>query len=111
MRATQVNDIQRRTAYNVTAVVCKMLGDVTVDETKSRSRLTRVVTARHLMNWILYRVFKYSTTEIGTLTDKDHSTVLHSVGIVDGWLDLPNFYKREINIINHFKNMEKDYED
>lgn len=102
MKAANVNDIQRRTAYNITAVVCKLLGDVTVDELKTNSRHSRVTTARHIIGWVLYRVCRYSTTEIGTLTGRDHTTILHSVMKVDGWLDMPKYYKREVDIVRHF---------
>lgn len=104
----RVNDIQRHTAYDVTAVVCKMLGDVTVDEVYGRTRIRRLATARHLVAWVLYRLYLYTTTEIGTLTKRDHTTILHSVARVDEWLSVPNCYKREVEIVEHFVNTKKE---
>lgn len=105
MKAKKIQDWQLRTAYNVTATTCHMLGNVRIDEVKSRSRNHRISTARHIIAWVLYCVWHFSSTEIAALTERDHATVLHSIQVVNAWRTIPKAYEREINITNHFKNV------
>ena len=103
MKSKKIQDWQRRTAYNVTATTCKILGNVMVDELKSKKRNPRISTARHIIAWVLYRVWHFSSTEIAALTERDHATILHSIQVVDAWRSIKTTYKRENEITNHFQ--------
>jgi chromosomal replication initiator protein len=51
------------------------------------SRVKGLVTPRHVSMWLIRRHTQLSSPEIGRLFGKDHSTVLHACGKVDGQLE------------------------
>ena len=54
-------------------------------EVLSKSRAKPLVMARHQITFILRKKTKMSSTFIGTLLNKDHATILHSIKL---WQDL-----------------------
>jgi chromosomal replication initiator protein len=56
---------------------------VTLDAMVSKSRLRRIVTARHIAMWVA-RKRGYSTTLIGLeFGDRDHTSVIHATRKID----------------------------
>ena len=52
------------------------------DDILGKSRLRKVVEARHLLMWALHSLCGYTSTMVGVLTRRDHATVTYANGIV-----------------------------
>ena len=60
---------------------------VEVSALMGSSRVKGLVTPRHVSMWLIRRHTQLSSTEVGRLYDKDHSTVLHACGKVEKQLE------------------------
>jgi chromosomal replication initiation ATPase DnaA len=70
--------------------VLKKVEDITgvsTEQIKSASQKREIVTARHLIAYILVKVFKYSLHAAGAAINKDHSTVLCAVRSAQNHID------------------------
>jgi hypothetical protein len=56
--------------------------EVTVDDMLSTSRRQEVVEARQVASYVSHRLFGVSCTQVGRAMNRDHSTILFSVGRV-----------------------------
>lgn len=85
--------------------VISRLTDVPSDAILGKSRLTDIVTARHLLMWALTFLCGYSTTAVGIMLHRDHASVVYGRRrINDGWRD---FDKRIPSIIHILKEYHK----
>ena len=79
--------------------------DVSSDDVLGKSRLTNIVTARHLLMWALTFLCGYSTTDVGRMLHRDHASVVNGRRrIEDGWRD---FDKRVPGIVQILKEYHK----
>lgn len=60
---------------------------VEVSALMGSSRVKGLVTPRHVSMWLIRRHTQLSSTEVGRLYEKDHSTVLHACGKVEKQLE------------------------
>lgn len=65
---------------NIVDVVCEVL-EIDVEEFTSARRTKMQTRARHIAAWVAASL-GYSYSELGRLMHRDHSTVIHSVGVV-----------------------------
>lgn len=56
---------------------------VEISDMLSRRRKPYMVHARQLLSYLLYRKEKFSAGLVGRLINVDHSTVLHSIGMIE----------------------------
>lgn len=72
-----------------------------------RSRRSDEVKIRHIY---IYFLRKYGNYTLKTIADfvghSNHTTIIHSLKIVNDWLDVPHMYQKEISIL---KQIEKIY--
>ena len=86
-------------------MVISNLTDVPSDAILGKSRLTDIVSARHLLMWALTFLCGYSTTAVGIMLHRDHASVVYGRHrIEDGWRD---FDKRIPSIIHILKEYHK----
>ena len=86
-------------------MVISNLTDVPSDAILGKSRLTDIVTARHLLMWALTFRCGYSTTAVGIMLHRDHASVVNGRrSIEDGWRD---FDKRVPGIVHILKEYHK----
>lgn len=69
--------------------------DVPLSEITNRCRKKEVVNARFIFCAVMKKHFTYSLTRIGSIVDRDHTTVIHAI------CEFDNRYKNEDN----FKSM------
>ena len=87
-------------------MVISNLTDVPSDAILGKSRLTDIVTARHLLMWALTFLCGYSTTAVGIMLHRDHASVVNGRRrIEDGWRD---FDKRVPGIVQILKEYHKN---
>jgi len=72
---------------------------ITEDELKSPMRDRPIVNIRHAMFYYLRYRKNYSTIKIGSIFNRDHSSVIHGCKVVENWLDMPQIYTNELNIL------------
>jgi len=63
-------------------MICLYWG-VKPEDVLGKSRLRDIVNARHSLRYLLNRDKNLTLSEIGTLTDSDHASVVHSVKIFE----------------------------
>lgn len=63
-------------------VLISNITGIPADDILGRSRLRKVVEARHLLMWALHSLCGYTSTMVGVLTRRDHATVTYANGIV-----------------------------
>lgn len=62
-----------------------------------RNRKKEVVSARHILIWILRKKLMMTCTDIAKYLDLDHTTVLHSVKRVEDQMDVYQDYREDID--------------
>ena len=72
---------------------------ITEDELKSPMRDRPIVNIRHAMFYYLRYRKNYSTIKIGSIFNRDHSSVINGCKKVENWLDMPQIYRNELNIL------------
>ena len=72
---------------------------ITEDELKSPMRDRQIVNIRHAMFYFLRYRKNYSTIKIGSIFNRDHSSVINGCKKVENWLDMPQIYRNELNIL------------
>ncbi len=72
---------------------------ITEDELKSPMRDRPIVNIRHAMFYFLRYRKNYSTIKIGSIFNRDHSSVINGCKKVENWLDMPQIYRNELNIL------------
>ena len=72
---------------------------ITEDELKSPMRDRPIVNIRRAMFYFLRYRKNYSTIKIGSIFNRDHSSVINGCKKVENWLDMPQIYRNELNIL------------
>lgn len=67
---------------NIKEIVCKVT-DVDFNELISKSRKRNITEARQLFHYFVRRETNLSLTQIGQMTNRDHSSVIHSINFVN----------------------------
>ena len=68
--------------------ISKLTG-VPADDIMSKSRVDRISTARMLLMWVLVTQCHYTTTAVGLLLHRHHSTIIHGASLINGRMFLP----------------------
>lgn len=72
-----------------------------------RSRKMNEVLIRHIYAYFLRTKADMTLKDIANqMGHRNHTTIIHSIKMVDNWLSVPNMYKKENHII---KSIEKIY--
>ena len=72
-------------------------------ELTSKTRKRNIVTCRHEISYILHKVYKVNSSKVGSLFNRDHSTVLHSCKTVSNFIEIDKKYEKHMgNLINNF---------
>src|ERR1700679_3316065 len=72
---------------------------VSFDELKKRVRRREIVRPRQIAMYLLHKMTQMWCADIGKLFEKDHTTVLHSFGIVQDLFDTEEEFREEIRTI------------
>ncbi len=72
---------------------------VSEQELKSPLRDRNIVNVRHALFYYLRYTKNMNTNQIGALFNRDHSTVINACKNVDAWLDVPQVYREELQIL------------
>ena len=75
------------------------------DKILSQSRLVDIKEARHLLNYFLKKKTSLTFAAIGKITNKHHSSVIHSVKRVESMKDFDIYFKSNIPRINTLINI------
>lgn len=73
---------------------------VSVEEIVSSTRKRSVADARAVTCYLAYNLCGMSSTEVGQLVHRDHSTIIIAVRKVEQWLELPKINPHAVDIIN-----------
>jgi chromosomal replication initiator protein len=74
---------------------------VNFDQIQSRKRYKKVVEARHLFHYFVKMKTKNTLKEIGNMSKRDHSSVIHSVKTIHNWLQTDEETKINFRLIEH----------
>lgn len=66
---------------------------------KGNTRHASIVVARHLALYIMRNNYGKSSIELGKYFVRDHSTVFHAINKVELYKSMPQFYKKEIEML------------
>ena len=72
---------------------------ITEDELKSPMRDRSIVNVRHALFYYLRHRRNFSTVKIGSIFNRDHSSVINGCKRVENWLDIPQVYREELTIL------------
>ena len=72
---------------------------VSEQELKSPLRDRNIVNVRHALFYYLRYTKNMNTNQIGALFNRDHRTVINACKNVDAWLDVPQVYREELQIL------------
>ena len=73
---------------------------ITEDELKSPMRDRSIVNVRHALFYYLRHRKNFSTVKIGSIFNRDHSSVINGCKRVENWLDIPQVYREELTILD-----------
>lgn len=99
--------IEQTIVDGLVGVACKVL-DIARGDFFSTCRKSELVAARRIVWWKL-QTMGYSLGEIGEATNRNHSTVLHGIAVLQGSLGNPS-YRRENAALRTFIKLTKDYD-
>lgn len=71
--------------------------DVSENELRGAWRIRRLVVRRQIISHILVRRYNATLTEVGRMLKRDHSTILYSCDVADGFLETDREFKRMYN--------------
>jgi chromosomal replication initiation ATPase DnaA len=88
-----MNEVMERIVEDVAKVTM-----IEVEQIKGRKRQHDIVRARQLCIYMIYTKVGYSVTleQIGLVMNKNHATVIHSVRIINNYIDTKNKYVMQI---------------
>jgi len=90
------NQFKRESANAAIDKVCARL-EVTWADLIGRSREARIVEARNILFYILYRVYKLTAKETGQFFKRDHATVLSGAKRIAGFIEFDKEYEKQIS--------------
>lgn len=71
--------------------------DVSENELRGAWRIRRLVVRRQIISHILVRRYNATLTEVGRMLKRDHSTIIYSCDVADGFLETDREFKRMYN--------------
>jgi chromosomal replication initiation ATPase DnaA len=72
----------------LTMETCALVCDTTIEKIKGKDRFRKIVVARQIYCFIARKYFGYGLVEIANTIKRDHTTVMHSVDLVDRMLKI-----------------------
>ena len=87
-------------------IVCRHFA-VTPKQVLSKSRLAKIINARHSLRYFMYLTRDLSLAEIGTLTNGDHASVIHSIKIFKIYCEQDSQFKGFNDYISKDKKYKK----
>ena len=79
----------------------------TKEELIKRNRLRERVFARHIAVFFLRNELNFSLSTIGKIFNQDHTTVIHSINKIKGFIDIQDYIT--IKAISDIKNIYKEF--
>lgn len=79
-------------------ICCNYFG-VTEKEVRGWRRFRRIVTARQVFFYLLKKFTKLTLTGIGKEFNRDHTTIIHSIKTVNGFIQIDPDFKKDIENI------------
>lgn len=79
---------------------------IPTDDIMSDSRVRKVASARMMVMWALYSLCEYTTTAIGVMMRRHHSSVMHGISMVNGGFRLSKEEKALKNMLIRFNRGE-----
>ena len=77
---------------------------VTIEDLKSKKQHRNLSETRHVLFYILHKVFCIGCSNVGSMFNRDHATVLHGCKTVSGFIEVdPDFNSKMSTIINNFR--------
>jgi chromosomal replication initiation ATPase DnaA len=73
---------------DLTIETCALVCDTTIEKIKGKDRFRKIVVARQIYCFIARKYFGYGLVEIANTINRDHTTVMHSVALVDRMLKM-----------------------
>ena len=77
---------------------------ITENEIKSPMRDRPIVNIRHALFYYMRYSKNMNTIQIGAMFNRDHSSVINGCRKVENWLDMPQFYGEELQILKTIQN-------
>lgn len=72
---------------------------LTVESLTSRDRHAFIATPRHIAMWLIRRRLHFSYPQIGRLFHRDHSTVMHGIAKISGYITTDRKFGLEIDAL------------
>lgn len=95
-----MKDSPKETVQKILGVVCKHFS-VALEDIKSKSKKHEVVEARHCAVYLIRLMTPLSLKQIGTMFERDHSTIMNSLAVMEKRImEEPNF-EREITAMKN----------
>lgn len=69
---------------------------VTAEQLKIKSRLRYIVEARMAMFWLWRKFFEISTTQLGILYERDHSTIIYNIHVAEDLKRFDRFFAKRL---------------
>lgn len=100
----------RKTTYKVNDILkaVQAITHVPIKDIKSKSRERQRTDARHLLSYFLRRYTYLSFAKIGSITNRDHSSVIHSKKTIEEGLFYDNEVTRIENVLRGRKDPDND---
>lgn len=67
--------------------VCNVF-NVTWEQILSKSRKNEIVTARHIYIYLCFVMLNFNKTKIARILDKDHTTAINSINVINDFIDI-----------------------
>jgi hypothetical protein len=67
---------------------CSEVSGVSIEKIKSKDRFRHIVVVRQIYCYIAKKYFSYTLLEIGKSINRDHSSVIHSIELVEKMIEL-----------------------
>jgi chromosomal replication initiation ATPase DnaA len=78
---------------------------VTWEDILSTSRQRRIVAARHCYMYCLRNFFLENLKEIGQQLNRDHTSIIHAMAVINGYYDVGD------SLVTKIENVKKQYND
>lgn len=99
--------LEDRIVNIIIGAVCIIFG-VSFESIKSNIRVRHIVEARQVLQYFLRKYTRLSLYEIGRITNKNHTTVLHSIKTVNNLKETDKLYREKFNEVK--ERIEESYE-
>jgi len=101
----EVEEVKNENKRDIVIRCCCKILDIELSELKGNLRLRRYVESRQFLHYFLRKYTKLSYTEIGYITNNDHSTAIHNVKKLT---DMFPFYKDMSKMRDEIDNLIKE---